>query len=90
MRARHNRNSHWPTVQQTAASLNTTSAEICRLLKLGRLYGSKRKQPGRPGTAQWLINPKSIIEEKRRNTKRWVVPRASKRTTGSKCSPKGR
>jgi hypothetical protein len=56
----------WLTAQQAAVEMNTTSAEICRLLSLGRLSGSKRKQPGRPGNGQWLIDPKSIAEERRR------------------------
>jgi hypothetical protein len=57
---------HWLTAQQTAVAMNTTSAEVCRLLSLGRLSGSKQKQPGRPGNGQWLIDPKSIAKEKRR------------------------
>ena len=60
---------HWLTAQQTAALLDSTSAEICRLLKLGRLTGVKRKQPGRAGKAQWLVNPKSIAREKSRIAK---------------------
>jgi hypothetical protein len=50
--------------------MNTTSAEVCRLLSLGRLTGEKQKQPGRPGNGQWLIDPKSIAEERRRTAKR--------------------
>lgn len=57
---------NWLTAQQTAVVMNTTSAEVCRLLSLGRLFGSKEKQPGRPGNGQWLIDPKSIAKEKRR------------------------
>ena len=57
---------NWLTAQQTAVAMNTTSAEVCRLLSLGRLVGSKQKQPGRPGNGQWLIDPKSIANEKRR------------------------
>jgi hypothetical protein len=60
------RRPNWLTAQQTAVVLNTTSAEICRLLSLGRLSGSKQKQPGRPGNGQWLIDPQSIAKEKRR------------------------
>lgn len=60
----------WLTAQQAAVEMNTTSAEICRLLSLGRLIGYKRKQPGRPGNGQWLVNPKSIAEEQRRAAKR--------------------
>jgi hypothetical protein len=58
--------SNWLTAQQTAVAMNTTSAEVCRLLSLGRLSGSKQKQPGRPGNGQWLIDPKSIVKERRR------------------------
>jgi hypothetical protein len=57
---------NWFTAQQAAVEMNTTSAEVCRLLSLGRLSGSKEKQPGRPGNGQWLIDPKSIAKEKRR------------------------
>jgi hypothetical protein len=69
----------WLTVQQAAVEMNTTSAEICRLLSLGRLSGHKRKQPGRPGNGQWLINPKSIVEERRRATKRTRAPTKPRR-----------
>jgi hypothetical protein len=57
---------NWLTAQQTAVTMNTTSAEVCRLLSLGRLVGSKQKQPGRPGNGQWLVDPKSVAKEKRR------------------------
>jgi hypothetical protein len=73
------RNERWLTAQETAALMNTTSAEVCRLLSIGRLSGSKQKQPKRPGKAQWLIDPKSIAAEKRRTTKRGSSSRASKR-----------
>jgi hypothetical protein len=56
----------WLTAQETAALLDSTSAEVCRLLKIGRLAGVKRKQPGRAGKAQWLVDPQSIAHEKRR------------------------
>jgi hypothetical protein len=59
----------WLTAQETAAFLDSTSAEICRLLKIGRLSGVKKKQPGRAGKAQWLVNPKSITREKQRLSK---------------------
>jgi hypothetical protein len=74
------RQDRWLTAQQAAIEMNTTSAEVCRLLSLGRLAGEKQKQPGRPGNGQWLIDPKSIAEEKRRTAKRFNVPskRASK------------
>ena len=64
-----NRHARWLTAQETAAMLHTTSADVCRLLKLGRLTGAKRKQPGRAGKAQWLVNPISIDREKRRIAK---------------------
>lgn len=68
---------NWLTVQQTAAELDSTSAEICRLLKLKRLSGKKQKDPRRAGKAQWLVNPSSIAAEKRRHPERWrkVRPR---------------
>jgi len=59
----------WLTAQETAALLDSTSAEICRLLKIGRLTGVKRKQPGRAGKSQWLVNPRSIAREKKRLAK---------------------
>ena len=71
--------SNWLTAQQTAVEMNTTSAEICRLLSLGRLSGSKEKQPGRPGNGQWLIDPKSIAKEKRRLSARTTPTKSRKR-----------
>ena len=59
----------WLTAQETAAILDSTSAEVCRLLKIGRLTGIKQKQPGRAGKAQWLVNPQSITKQKKRATK---------------------
>jgi hypothetical protein len=64
------RNDHRLTAQEAAALMNTTSAEVCRLLSVGRLIGSKQKHPKRPGRAQWLIDRKSIAAEKRRTAKR--------------------
>lgn len=64
------RNNPWLTAQEAAVLMNTTSAEVCRLLSIGRLAGSKQKHPKRPGKAQWLIDPKSITAEKRRAAKR--------------------
>jgi hypothetical protein len=75
----------WLTAQQTAVAMNTTSAEICRLLSLGRLSGSKQKQPGRPGNGQWLIDPKSIAKEKRRLATR---PTNSRTSTTQRKAPK--
>ena len=66
MSARHRT---WLSAQAVAAILDTTSAEVCRLVSIGRLSGIKRRQPGRPGTGQWLINPKSIPKEQRRKAK---------------------
>jgi hypothetical protein len=58
----------WLTTQQTAAHLDTTSAEVCRLLSIGRFSGTKQKDPRRGGTAQWLVDPKSITKEKKRRS----------------------
>jgi len=90
MPANHNR---WLTAQQTALELNSTSAEICRLISIGRLSGSKEKQAGRPGKAQWLISPASIRREIRlraklltaqeRRDKRAAARRQSKSVVGS-------
>jgi hypothetical protein len=78
------RKDRWLTAQSAAIVMNITSAEICRLLSLGRLKGSKQKHPRRPGKAQWLIDPKSIAVEKRRNAKRVAaIARRRKRTTRS-------
>ena len=73
-------NDHWLTAQQAAALMNTTSAEVCRLLSIGRLSGSKQKQAKRPGKAQWLIDPKSIAAERRRTDKRLVKTSNRKRS----------
>ena len=52
------------------AQLDTTSAEVCRLLSIGRLSGVKQKDPRRAGKSQWLVDPKSASrEEKHRKTK---------------------
>jgi hypothetical protein len=64
------RNNRWISAQEAAVLMNTTSAEVCRLLSIGRLAGSKQKHPKRPGKAQWLINPKSVAAEKHRAAKR--------------------
>ena len=58
----------WLTAQETATHLDTTSAEVCRLLSIGRLSGTKQKDPRRGGTAQWLVDPKSISAEKKRRS----------------------
>jgi hypothetical protein len=69
------RHDGWLTAQQAAVLMNTTSAEVCRLLSIGRLSGSKHKQPGRPGVGQWLVDPRSVAEEKRRAAKRLAMTR---------------
>lgn len=71
---------NWLTAQQTAVAMNTTSAEICRLLSLGRLSGSKEKQPGRPGNGQWLVDSKSVAKEKRRLATRASIIRKTNPT----------
>lgn len=57
--------SNWVNTKQAAIELDSTCAEICRLLSVGRLKGKKHKQPGRPGTGQWLIDPRSVAKERR-------------------------
>ena len=64
--ASSNKYKKWLTAQQTSIDLDTTSAEVCRLLSIGRLSGVKLKQPGRAGKAQWLVNPVSVAKERRR------------------------
>jgi len=77
-------NDRWLTAQETAVLMHTTSAEVCRLLSIGRLSGSKQKHPKRPGRAQWLIDPKSIAAEKRRTTKR-IAALARRRKRASRA-----
>jgi len=48
-----------------------------RSLPPAQPLGRKTKQPGRPGNGQWLIDPKSIAEEKRRAAKRVRAPKSS-------------
>lgn len=74
---------NWLTAQQAAIQMDTTSAEVCRLLSLGRLSGAKEKQPGRPGNGQWLIDPKSIAKEKRRLATHTTIVKSSDRRTKS-------
>jgi hypothetical protein len=59
------RQKRWVSAQMAAGILDLTSAEVCRLLSIGRLTGTKQKTAGRPGKAQWLVNPNSITKEKR-------------------------
>lgn len=79
MRARSKR---WLTAQETAAELNSTSAEICRLVSIGRLRGVKKKQAGRPGKKQWLIDPGSVQMERRLQAKRAAKARRKKSPQG--------
>ena len=77
--------SRWLTAQETAAQLDTTSSEVCRLLSVGRLSGIKQKDPRRAGKSQWLVDPESVIkEEKYRKTKLMLRARRLKR-----ASPQG-
>ncbi len=78
MPANHDR---WLTAQQAAVEMNSTSAEVCRLINIGRLSGIKQKQPGRPGKEQWFIDPQSIRKEKRRIASLAGMGRNRKRAT---------
>jgi hypothetical protein len=90
-----NRN-RWLTAQQTALELNSTSAEICRLISIGRLSGAREKQPGRPGKAQWLVSPASVKREihlramlratQRRREKGALLSRHSQVVSGSRAA----
>jgi hypothetical protein len=73
----------WLTAQETAAHLDTTSAEVCRLLGIGRLSGTKQKDTPRGGTAQWLVDPKFITKEKK-------TPRRRARTRTPARQPRRR
>jgi hypothetical protein len=72
-------NDHWVSAQVAAGILDTTSAEVCRLLSIGRLAGTKLKQAGRAGKAQWLVNPMSIERERRLRAKYTVMTPRGKR-----------
>jgi hypothetical protein len=74
-------NGSWVSAQVAAGILDTTSAEVCRLLSIGRLAGTKFKQPGRAGKAQWLVNPSSIEKERRLRAKYAVLTPRGKRIT---------
>ena len=70
----------WLTAQETARELDITSAEVCGLLSIGRLAGTKQKTPGRAGKAQWLVDPESIVKEKKHGkSERAVQARKRKR-----------
>jgi hypothetical protein len=74
--------SRWLTAQETAAQLDTTSSEVCRLLSVGRLSGIKQKDPRRAGKSQWLVDPNSVIkEEKYRRTKLMLRTQRLKRAS---------
>src|SRR5882672_5001627 len=55
----------WLTAQETTAPLDTTSSEVCRLLSLGRLSGTKQKDLRRAGKSQWLVDPESVLKEEK-------------------------
>jgi hypothetical protein len=73
------RQKRWISAQVAAGILDLTSAEVCRLLSIGRLSGVKQKTVGRPGKAQWLVNPHSIANEKRVRAKHEAALRRHKR-----------
>ena len=75
------RNGRWVSTQVAAGILDTTSAEVCRLLSIGRLAGTKVKQPGRAGKAQWLVNPKTIEKERSLRIRNAVMTPQGKRIT---------
>jgi hypothetical protein len=77
------RQERWISAQVAAGILDLTSAEVCRLLSIGRLTGTKQKTAGRPGKAQWLVNPTSITKEKRYRAKHEA---ALRRRNGAKES----
>jgi hypothetical protein len=78
------RQERWISAQMAAGILDLTSAEVCRLLSIGRLSGTKQKAEGRPGKAQWLVNPHSIAKEKRLRTKQEAALRRRKRARESR------
>jgi hypothetical protein len=55
----HANGNRWLTAQETAAQLDTTSSEVCRLLSIGRLSGIKQKDPRAPAnhSGWWTPNP---------------------------------
>ena len=72
----------WLTAQETAALLDTTSSEVCRLLSIGRLSGIKQKDPRRAGKSQWLVDPETISrEEKHHKTKLMLRAQRLKRAS---------
>lgn len=81
MGASHKR---WISAQLAAGILDLTSAEVCRLLSIGRLSGTKQKAAGRPGKAHWLVNPSSIAKEKRLRAKHEAALRRRKGAKGSR------
>lgn len=78
----HGNGNRWLTAQETAARLDTTSSEVCRLLSIGRLAGMKQKDPRRAGKSQWLVDPESISrEEQHRKIKLALRARRLKRSS---------
>jgi hypothetical protein len=64
----HSNGTRWLTAQQTAIQLDTTSSEVCRLISLGRLSGTKQKDPVGPANRSgWLTRSPS---SKKRNSAR--------------------
>ena len=68
----------WLTTRQAATDLDTTSAEVCRLISIGRLTGVKLKQPGRAGKGQWLVEPRSVTKESHFVSKTGPKPKRAK------------
>jgi len=61
---------HWLSARVvTAGMLDSTSLEVCRLLSIGRLSGINSKPIGSLGKEQWLIDPNSIRNERRRRAR---------------------
>ena len=80
--------SRWLTAQQAAVELDSTSDGICRLINSGRLSGSKEKQPGRPGKAQWLVSPESIRRELRFRAKLHATQKRRGKSGGARRKSK--
>ncbi len=47
-------------------------SEVCRMLSLGRLAGTKQKDSRRAGKLQWLVDPESVIKEEKHRKTRFV------------------
>jgi hypothetical protein len=85
MLANHKR---WLTAQQAALELDSTSDGICRLINSGRLSGSKEKQPGRPGKAQWLVSAASVRKEIRLRAKLRATQKPCAKDAAARRKPK--